>query len=277
MGIVSRRFSRACRNLRRKNLLNLIRLEFLCKGLVYLMTGVLAVMIALYGADGSSASGTVLERLARSAPGTLALAIITAGMLTYATWRFLCAFSGSDHRRRYHRSFRSRVAQFGAGTVYTLIALCALSLLVGSADPVSPAEGKLWTAGFLAQTSGRIAAGTIGISMIAGSVFQIRRGFYENFRRDIRTLTLSPGGKRWARRAGICGHAARGIVFGLVGTFLIFTAGTAASGESRGLETTLENLATEPLGQSLLLIVAAGLVCYGIWCMVEARYRRIPY
>jgi len=277
MGSLSRQFSRTYSTVRRKNLLSLIRLEFLCKGLVYLMTGVLAVMAALYGGEAGSVEGTVLHRVAQSAPGMAVLALITASMFTYAIWRFLCAFSGSGGRRRYRRTVWSHVAQFGIGVIYTVIALCALGLLLNSANPMNIPTKTGPTSELIGQTSGRIASGTIGISMIAGGILQVRRGFREKFRRDLRTLTLSPMGKRWTRRAGKWGHAARGVVFGLTGVFLLFAAGGAASGEDGGLEQALETLIAEPFGQSLLLVIAAGLACYGVWCMVEARYRRVPY
>jgi hypothetical protein len=44
---------------------------------------------------------------------------------------------------------------------------------------------------------------------------------------------------------------------------------------ARGLEGALDALASQPYGQWLLAFVAAGLACYGAYCFVEARYRRL--
>ena len=46
-------------------------------------------------------------------------------------------------------------------------------------------------------------------------------------------------------------------------------------GEARGLEGVLDTIATKPLGQFMLAVVAAGLACYGAYCFVEAKYRRV--
>jgi hypothetical protein len=70
---------------------------------------------------------------------------------------------------------------------------------------------------------------------------------------------------------------ARGIVFGIVGLFVITAAVRANPGEARGLEGALDTLAAQPFGPWLLAFVAAGLACYGVYSLVEARYRRIHF
>jgi len=117
----------------------------------------------------------------------------------------------------------------------------------------------------------------IGLLVIFGGILQIRRGLQERFREDLRTLTMSPAGKRWTRRAGKWGHAARGAVFGLVGVFLIFAAWDTDPGEGRGLEQSFDSIAAQPFGPWLMGLVAAGLLCYGAYCMVQARYSRITH
>ena len=43
----------------------------------------------------------------------------------------------------------------------------------------------------------------------------------------------------------------------------------------RGLDESLQTMAGEWWGTVLLLVVAAGFVCYGAFCVVEARHRRV--
>jgi hypothetical protein len=41
-----------------------------------------------------------------------------------------------------------------------------------------------------------------------------------------------------------------------------------------GFDAALTTLAVRPYGTALLLLVAAGLACFGVYCLFDARYRR---
>jgi hypothetical protein len=69
--------------------------------------------------------------------------------------------------------------------------------------------------------------------------------------------------------------AARGIVFCVSGFFLIQAARQSDASEARGLGEALQVLAQQPYGPWILGIVALGLVAYGIYMVLQARYRRL--
>jgi len=71
------------------------------------------------------------------------------------------------------------------------------------------------------------------------------------------------------------GYAALGVVFCIVGLFLIIAAIQHNPNDARGLDSALQVLLQQPFGPFLLAIVALGLVAYGAYSFVEARYRRI--
>jgi hypothetical protein len=79
----------------------------------------------------------------------------------------------------------------------------------------------------------------------------------------------------WAIGSGVVGHAARGVVFGLVGVFLAKAAIEYDPNEAIGVDGALLKVANASYGTLLLGLVAAGLVAYAVYCLVEARYRRI--
>ena len=81
--------------------------------------------------------------------------------------------------------------------------------------------------------------------------------------------------RTWTERWGRLGVAARGIVFGVVGAFLIRAALGYEPQEARGLGGALQTLARQPLGPWLLGAVALGLVAYGLFMLSVARYRHI--
>ena len=81
--------------------------------------------------------------------------------------------------------------------------------------------------------------------------------------------------KEWTIRFGRFGLAARGIVFGVIGIFLIIAALQHNPDQAKGLGGALGELSQQPYGQILLGVVAMGLIAYGIYTLAEARYRRM--
>jgi hypothetical protein len=73
-------------------------------------------------------------------------------------------------------------------------------------------------------------------------------------------------------KAGKWGYIARGTVFTVVGGLLLTAVLQHDPSQARGFEGGLDTIASEPW---LLAFVAAGLICYGVYCFVEARYRRL--
>jgi hypothetical protein len=86
---------------------------------------------------------------------------------------------------------------------------------------------------------------------------------------------MSDAEKTWATRIGRFGLAARGVVYNIIGFFLIQAARQSNSNQVRGLEGALDLLAQQSYGRWLLGIVAIGLIAYGVYYIVQARYRRI--
>jgi hypothetical protein len=64
-------------------------------------------------------------------------------------------------------------------------------------------------------------------------------------------------------------------VFAIIGVFLGKAALEYDPSEAVGIDGALLKLVEQPFGQWLLGLVAAGLVAYAVYCLVEARYRRI--
>lgn len=81
--------------------------------------------------------------------------------------------------------------------------------------------------------------------------------------------------RTWAERSGRLGHAARGVVFGVMGVFLVQATLQTDADEARGLGGALESLAHGRFGPYVLGATAIGLVAYGVFVFVVAHYRRI--
>jgi uncharacterized membrane protein YiaA len=88
---------------------------------------------------------------------------------------------------------------------------------------------------------------------------------------------MSARAEAWATRVGQIGLAARGVVFGVIGIFLVYAALQANPNEARGLSGALQTLEQQPFAPWVLSIVAFGLVAYGIYMLVLAQHRRIIF
>ena len=81
--------------------------------------------------------------------------------------------------------------------------------------------------------------------------------------------------EKWATRFGKFGYAARGVIFCVIGFFLIQAARQSDASAARGLGEALEGLEQQPYGSWILGTVAVGLVAYGIYMIIQARYRHL--
>jgi hypothetical protein len=111
--------------------------------------------------------------------------------------------------------------------------------------------------------------------MIGVAIYQFVRGALKKFLDDDKTEKMGPTVKAWITRAGIVGHIARAVVFGLVGVFLVKAAIDYRANEAIGLDGALAKLYGASYGPYLLGAVAAGLIVFGVFSLTEARYRRI--
>jgi len=85
-------------------------------------------------------------------------------------------------------------------------------------------------------------------------------------------------------RSGLVARELLGLVVGmlhlplgrrLVGSFLVQTAVSYDPAKAKGLDEALKSLADRPFGPYLLGVVAVGLMLFGLWSFLEARYREV--
>ena len=75
------------------------------------------------------------------------------------------------------------------------------------------------------------------------------------------------------RAVGAFGSAARAVVFVLVGVFLVKAAVLSSAKQTKGLDANFRSVGSIAYGSWLLGLLASGILCYGLYCLVEAKYR----
>lgn len=246
---------------------------FLAKGLVYATVGALALQAAFgVGGRATDTQGAVAV-LARAPFGRPLLVVLSVGLVAYGLWRFVQALLNPGGRRGAAGAV-ARAGFVASGVVHLALAATAAGLLIGSGGGGGSTEQSL-TAQLLAVPFGRGLVGLVGLAVAGAGMFGLVKAYRADFRRALRTAEMSAAEATWAVRAGRAGYAARGAVFTLVGVFFGQAALQADASEARGLGGALTALQAQPHGPFLLGGVAFGLVLYGVYMVVEARYRNI--
>jgi len=242
--------------------------------MVYVLVGVLAVQAALGGGGKTTSQEGALRSILLVPLGRVLLGMIVIGLLAYATWRLFQGMLDPENEGRDAKAIVKRADHVLNGMFHVALAFNAGQFVLGSGggDGGSPDD---WTARLMAQPFGRWLTVVVGVVIVGAGIYQLYKAYRADFRDELKSGEMSAWEKEWATRSGRLGYAARGVIFGVIGIFLVQAALQTDPDEARGLGGALQTLAHQPFGPYLLGTVAIGLVAYGIFMFVMARYRRI--
>ena len=254
----------------------LIRTGFVARAITYGVIGGLALAMALgAGTIGATPNQQgALALIARSSIGRAALVVICAGLLAYALWKFAQGTFGRGPEGGGGRELQDRVANLAGGAVYVGFFVLAIRVLTGTSGN-SASEPKHATAGILGWPGGQVLVGIGGCALIAISLYQLYDAARGKFAKGIKAQRMGPTEQRLFMLLGHVGLAARALVFGLIGYFLLRTAIDFEPASAVGIDGALARLHHQPLGPVALGLVAVGLLTFSAFSLLEARYRRL--
>jgi hypothetical protein len=250
----------------------LARAGLVARGVIYAIIGVLAVKLALGEGGKTTSQQGALETIARQPFGKALLILMAIGLAGYATWRLVRA--GLGHGPEASDDTKERVDGLFSGIGYALLCVTAISLLIGSGSGGSGSPGKA-TGGVLGWPAGQILVLIAGLVIIGVGLQQGYKGIKKKFLEESKTEQMSETVQRSFTALGIFGHLARMVVFGLIGYFLVRAAIDYDPDKAVGLDGALNRLAHASYGPTLLGIVAAGLIGFAAYSIVDARYRKV--
>jgi Domain of Unknown Function (DUF1206) len=252
------------------------RFGYATKGLVYIVVGALATLTAFGQGGAMTDLRGALQAIETKPFGKVALSAVAFGLVGYVLWRWIQALADTEQKGTKLKGILVRIGYFFSGAVYAGLAFTAAKVLIDVDEPDSSSDlQETWIARVMMMPAGRTMVIITGVGVIVFGLYQIYKGFKAKFRKRLKLGEMGAKKDSWATWSGRIGYAARGVVFCIIGFFVVQAALHFNPDEAKGLDEALGALAANYYGAWTLGAVAVGLIAYGFYMLVEARYRKI--
>ena len=215
-----------------------------------------------------------MSAIAATPFGSVVLWFSVLAFVALGVWQLASAIgAGSPGRSSATASGAERAKAAARAVVYLALAFTALTFARGGGAN-SSAQTQDMTARLMSAPGGRLLVGAVGVAVVAVGGYHVYKGATKKFLEDLRGLPPAPAGAA-VRRFGVVGYIGKGIALAVVGVLFVSAAATADPSKSTGLDGAMHTLRDQPAGVALLVVVAVGLVAYGLYSFVRSRYGRI--
>ncbi len=244
-------------------------------GFVYLSAGALSFLAAIDRIRDAAGSKEATFWLAEQPLGRVWLVLLGLGLLAFVQWCVLQSVFDADHAGTKRKGLMKRAGQAASGLFHGILAVSVFGLL--HRPPVDPnavetAANQDRAAMVLSLPFGDWLLIAIGLGIIGTGIGNIVNGLREDF-----TKKLSCSAKVCRRVAPLAkaGNVARGVSFVPLGIFVALAGLHSRASEVRSFGAALDALEAQPGGAWILAFTGLGLMAFGAFSFIEARYRRI--
>lgn len=255
------------------------RIGWFAKGVVYLIAGLLAALVALRSigwaeenaSDEASPTGAIKE-VAQHLFGGPLLIVLALGLLVYSGWRFVAAVMPGPKE---WKARATRVGYVVSAVMYASFAFTAFKLVVHSPsntdgnDTVSSIADTV-----MSRAGGRVIIGGVGLVLSLVGIYRANKGRKLDVTDELSLVGIDPTRRRWLRRVGAVGEVGRGAALGLIGFFLIRSAAVYEPEQATGLDGALRRAAGHGATRLLVPLISVGFISYGLFCLSTFRRRR---
>ena len=249
------------------------RLGYAAKATVYIIIGLLALTMSLGSTPQPPTTEGALVTILVQPLGTLLLGLLTCGLFGYALWQFVAALVDGERDGADLTGVLARVGKVWGALVYALLGLEATGLLLWRF--ARGEQTQAWAGLLLRLPLGGGIATLLGAGIVSYGLYQFYAAYAPPIWQHVDPHVLRCRTGRLALGVGRFGLVARGIVFVLVGSWLVWAAIRHNPRLAAGLGATFGALGRSPLGPGLLAVVAAGFIAYGSFELFNAWHRRL--
>jgi hypothetical protein len=251
----------------------LARLGYAAKALLYGTIGLLAARAAFGQRGRVTDTQGALRTVDQLSFGGAFVILIATGFFGYAAWRLVEALLDPERRGTDLKALVVRAGLAIRGLIYGALGVTALRLATGHGGGRSGNQAKEWTTRGLELPGGELLVAAAGLAIAGYGLYQLYRAWAAKLGRQLQLGQVSEPLRRWIVGVSRFGIAARGVVFCLIGFFLARSGLRHDPTEAGGLRESLHTLAQ--VGRWPFAAVAIGLIAYGVYELLNARYRHI--
>ena len=256
---------------RRSSLKWIAKAGLTAKGIVYVLLGVLAMMAAFeWGGQsaGKADKSGVFDLLKDSSAGSWILPILGLGLACYSAWRMVQVYqSVKGGGKKKWKGLR----YFFSGLIYFSLAVSAVRYGLQSRSGGENTQQQL-ASELLSKPFGQWMVGIAAVIIACIGFYQIYYGLSEKYRKHVQNMNLHNEAGRLLLSSGKLGYSARGIVWLVIAFLFIRAAMYSSSAEAGGTGKAMQVLGNSEFGTYLLGALGAGLMMYGIFNFIRARY-----
>ncbi|MET7683457.1 DUF1206 domain-containing protein [Streptomyces sp. NPDC005423] len=253
------------------------RAGFVARGVIYVLIGVLAVRIAFSDGGGEQADrGGAIAEIAQKPFGTVLLWLLGTALAGMALWRLSEAVFGQAGPDGDKPGKRAMAA--GRFVFYGFVSYSVLSYAAGEKGSGSGRSDKNShdvTAKALEWPGGQWIVGIAGAAVVVAGGWIAARALMRKFQKHLKMAEMSQKTSKAVTFLGMFGGTARGVVFAVAGGFAIAAAVQHQPGKAKGMDDTLRSFSQTPAGPWLLVLIAVGLVAFGVFSFANARWRKL--
>jgi len=252
----------------------LARVGLVAYGVVHLLLGWLALQIAwgLSGRESADTSGA-MKTLADQPFGQVLLWLVAVGLAALALWQASAVIWGYRNLEGAER-VRKQITSGAKAVVFAALGYSAGAAALGAGSSSAQSQQQA-TSGVLGWPGGRVIVIVAGLVIIGVGVTAIVKGVKKSFAEEIDTSPLSPTLRTAVARLGQLGYIAKGLALGVVGGLLSYATLTFDPQQVQGLDGAMHTILAQPFGRFLLTAVALGFAAFGLFAILQSRYRRM--
>lgn len=251
------------------------RLGYVTRGALYAVMGLLALGLALGVAGGETTdlSGSLVVLISNSF-GKVVLVVMAIGLTAYSLWGFIRAVYDPLHRGSDASGYMARLGFVTSAISYAAIVILAVQILIGAGSGSGDGTQKT-IAAILSHPGGGWVTVIIGLVAIAVGLGQFLEAYRAQFAHDLKGAEMTESTRKRAIALGRFGMFARGVVFLVIGWFIVQAGLHHDPGQVQGFGGALAFLLGQPFGRVLLGVVALGFVALGLFSFACARWVRL--
>ncbi|GGB67382.1 hypothetical protein GCM10007424_04230 [Flavobacterium suaedae] len=220
--------------------------------------------------------GGVFDFLYQQTGGQIMLGILALGLVCYCIWRFVEAFSKKDtdkKSKKYIKTFRYIFSAVAYGVLaYRVIKKLISGISSSSSDSGGNSTQQNVAQELLSKPFGQILVGIAAAILLGVGIYQIYYGYSEKYKKHV-DKTVEKG-RKIMLNSGKMGYIARGVVWLLLAWLFAKAAIDANASKAGDTAKAFSYLKDVEYGPYLLAAVGFGLICYGVFSFVRARYEK---